>query len=93
VGRNPRIRQGRLAEKLRTIRLHLGLSQTEMLKRLGVEEQISYTYISRYESGEREPPLMIILEYARAANVSTDVLIDDDLDLPANLPAKRKYYS
>jgi hypothetical protein len=39
---------------------------------------------------ENEPPLMILLQYARAANVSTDVLIDDELDLTAKLPARRK---
>ena len=36
----------RLAEKLRQIRNTLGLSQTEMLKRLGVEEMIAYHRIS-----------------------------------------------
>lgn len=34
--------------------------------------------------------LLILLQYARAAGVSTDVLIDDDLNLPANLPARRE---
>ena len=87
---NDRFRPQRLGEKLREIRLALGLSQTEMLKRLGVEDKIWYTQISSYELGRRDPPLKILLEYARAANVSTDVLIDDELDLPANLPAKRK---
>jgi transcriptional regulator with XRE-family HTH domain len=38
--------------------------------------------ISRYESGQREPSLLVLLEYARLARVSTDVLIDDRLKLP-----------
>jgi transcriptional regulator with XRE-family HTH domain len=80
----------RLGEKLRQIRDALGLSQTEMLRRLGFEDDIWYTQVSAYETGRREPPLIILLEYARVANVSTDVLIDDDLDLPARLPARRK---
>ena len=87
---NERFRPQRLGEKLREIRLALGLSQTEMLKHLGVEDKIWYTQISGYELGRRDPPLMILLLYARAANVSTDALIDDDVDLPAKLPAKLK---
>ena len=41
--------------------------------------------------GTGEPPLPVLLLYARAVNVSTDVLIDDDLDLPDRLPVKPKY--
>ena len=90
MGRKPRIKPKRLAEKLRRIREALGLSQTEMMYRLGVEDLISYHQISRYETGKREPPLLILLQYARAVNVSTDVLIDDALDLPDKLPARSR---
>ncbi len=90
MGMKARERPERLAEKLLQIRLGLDLSQTDMLRRLGLEDIISYKKISAYERGEREPSLLTLLEYARVANVSTDVLIDDRLDLPAKLPAKRK---
>ena len=90
MGKKPRLKQERLGEKLLQIRNALGLSQTEMMYRLGVEDLISYHQISRYETGKREPPLRILLEYARAANVSTDVLIDDALDLPDKLPARSR---
>ena len=90
MGKGIRPKPERLAEKLRQIRLAFGLSQTEMLKRLGVEDLISYHRISDYELGKNEPPLMILLQYARVAGVSTDVLIDDDLDLPAKMPARGK---
>jgi transcriptional regulator with XRE-family HTH domain len=86
---NARLKPKHLGKKLRQIRDALGLSQTEMLKRLGFEEDIWYTQVSAYETGRRVPPPIIILGYARAANVSTDVLIDDELDLPATLPKKR----
>jgi transcriptional regulator with XRE-family HTH domain len=88
---NERFRPRRLGEKLREIRLALGLSQMEMVKRLGLEDEIWYTQISGYELGRRDPPLTILLQYARAANVSTDVLIDDEMDLPAKLPAKSRH--
>jgi transcriptional regulator with XRE-family HTH domain len=81
-----RPRPARLAEKLLQIRNALGLSQTDMLRRLQTEDQIDYTTISKYELGKNEPPLTILLQYARAAGIPTEVLIDDDLDLPDNLP-------
>jgi transcriptional regulator with XRE-family HTH domain len=81
-----RPRPARLAEKLLQIRTALGLSQTEMHRRLEVEDLIDYTKISTYELGKREPPLMILLQYARVAGIPTEVLIDDELDLPEKLP-------
>lgn len=85
-----RQRPQRLAEKLLQIRLALGLSQTEMHKRLDVEDDILYTRISDYELDKSEPTLMVLLRYARVAGVIVDVLIDDELDLPEKLPARRK---
>jgi transcriptional regulator with XRE-family HTH domain len=89
MGAKPRLRQERLPAKLRAIREAFGLSQTEMLRRLGAEELIEYNRISEFETGKREPPLRIILLYARAANVWIDVLVDDELDLPDKLPATK----
>ena len=86
----PRRKPERLAEKLKQIRLALGLSQDGMLERLGLAEEFFRSRISAYELGNREPPLTVVLQYARLAGVSTDVLIDDELDLPAKLPARRK---
>lgn len=77
-----RLKPKRLGSKLQRIRTWLGLSQTEMLRRLGYENDIWYTQISAYENGTRQPPLVILLEYARLARISTDVLIDDNVDLP-----------
>lgn len=91
MGTRARVRQERLAEKLRQIRLALGLSQTEMWRRLGAENLIVPKQISTYELGNREPPLRILLQYARVAGVCVDVLIDDELDLPAKLPAKARH--
>lgn len=81
-----RPRPERLGQKLRLIRLALGLSQSGMLKQLGAEDLIALSQISEYETGRREPSLIILLRYARAAGVPTEVLIDDELDLPEQLP-------
>ena len=86
-----RPRPSRLAEKLLQIRNALGLSQTELHGRLGVEDLIEYHALSKYESNKNEPSLMVLLEYARVANVYVDVLIDDELDLPARLPSAKKH--
>jgi transcriptional regulator with XRE-family HTH domain len=93
MGGAARIRPERLAEKLRQVRLALGLSQSKMLRRLGYEGVISYHRISNYELGTGEPPLPVLLAYAKLAGISTDVLIDDERDLPAKLPAKTKLKS
>jgi transcriptional regulator with XRE-family HTH domain len=84
------MRQERLAGKLLQIRQALGLSQNGMLWRLGFDDVLDYKRISEYELGKSEPPLAVLLSYARAANVSTDVLIDDALNLPSELPARAK---
>ena len=91
MGRKARLRPKHLAGKLRQIRLSLGFSQTEMLKRLGFEDTVHYSRISEYELGKNEPPLPILLEYARAAGICSDALLDDKQDLPAKLPAKPKH--
>lgn len=80
----------RLAEKLLRIRLELGLSQTGVLKHLGFSEELFRSNVSQYERGTRVPPLPVLLQYARAANVWLDVLVDDELDLPATLPSPTK---
>ncbi|HEX9918886.1 MAG TPA: helix-turn-helix transcriptional regulator [Pyrinomonadaceae bacterium] len=82
-----RERPARLAEKLLQIRLALGLSQGQMLMRLGQDEKSYRFYISNYETGKREPSLPVLLEYARVANVLMEVLADDELDLPETLPS------
>jgi transcriptional regulator with XRE-family HTH domain len=87
---NPRPKPERLAEKLRQARLALGLSQPEMLRRLGLEEFMQYARISEYETGTREPSLMTLLQYARVTGVSMEDFVDDGLELPDKLPAPTK---
>lgn len=87
MGRNRRPQPARLAEKLLQIRLRLDLSQSQMLQRLGdTKTRLHAPHISGYESGKREPPLIVLLRYAQAAGVPVEVLIDDEQDLPERLP-------
>jgi transcriptional regulator with XRE-family HTH domain len=76
---NRRPKPARLAAKLLAIREHLGLSQVQMAKLLN--PHLAYHRLSEYESGRREPNLMLLLQYARLAKVPVENLIDDDLDL------------
>ena len=90
MGRKPRVRPERLAEKLLAIRDALGLSQGELVRRLGAEDLIDAKHVSKFELGEREPSLLVLLRYARLAGVAIDVLVDDELDLPTKLPVRRR---
>jgi transcriptional regulator with XRE-family HTH domain len=91
MGKRSRSKPERLAEKLLQIRVALGLSQTEMHRRLGLEEEVEYTIISKYELGRNEPPLTTLLRYARVAGVHLEDIVDDDLDLPERLPGNVRY--
>jgi len=91
MGRKARMKPQRLAEKLLQIRTNLGLSQIQLLKRLGFNDLIDYRRISEFERGDAEPPLPVLLKYAHIAGVHMEDIVDDELDLPKKLPAKVKY--
>lgn len=88
MGRSRRPRPARLAAKLRQIRLSLNLTQEQMFRRLGDTKTALYEgHITEYESGRREPPIQVLLRYARVAGVPMEMLADDELELPDHLPA------
>src|SRR2546426_6259066 len=91
MARGARVRPDRLPDKLLQIRLALGLSQSELLRRLGFEDVMDYRRISEFERGTTEPHLSVLLEYARAAGVHMEDIVDDELDLPEKLPGNVKY--
>jgi transcriptional regulator with XRE-family HTH domain len=82
MGRARRWKPRRLTAKLVQIRTSRDLSQNEMVSALGLKGKIIREEISKFERGLREPPLPVLLRYARLAGVSMDVLVDDKLDLP-----------
>lgn len=60
-----------------------------MFRRLDVtRSRIYVSHISGYELGMREPPLDVLLQYARVAGVPMEALVDDELDLPGQLPGE-----
>lgn len=81
-----------LAQKLRAIRKAIegGISQEDMVRRLGLTGVINRTYISRYEAGILEPPLNVLVRYAEVAGLHLEVLADDEILLPDKIPAVPK---
>jgi transcriptional regulator with XRE-family HTH domain len=76
-----RPRPKHLAKKLLQIRRSLGMSQGGMVKRLSVQDLIDHTTISKYELDKNEPPLAILLAYARLVGIPIEQIIDDELEL------------
>lgn len=90
MGKRSRPKPERLAEKLLQIRNAYGLSQNEMIGRLGLTDELIQADISAFERGVREPPLPYLLDYARTAGGKhcgciLEILLDDELDLPEKL--------
>jgi transcriptional regulator with XRE-family HTH domain len=86
MGRSSRPQPRRLGEKLRQIRGALNLTLEQIIEWLDYKASPIYpTNISAMERGEREPPLILLLAYARLVGISTDILIDDELELPEKL--------
>jgi transcriptional regulator with XRE-family HTH domain len=93
MGKAERKRPARLAEKLLHIRRALGLSQNELIRRMGLDDELVQQDISTYEQDQREPTLTTLLEYAKVAaggmkgaGVYLLILIDDSRELPERLP-------
>jgi transcriptional regulator with XRE-family HTH domain len=83
MGRRKRIRPRRLGEKLKSIRSHSDCSLAEMAERLSTDEfSLRRTDISKYELDTNEPPLPVLLRYARLVGITIDILADDGMDLP-----------
>lgn len=85
------LKSKRLSEKLRQIREFFDLSQNELIKEIGFSNYIFQGNISQYELGRREPPLPVLLQYARLAEISVESLIDDNLEIDLSNNQKSPY--
>ncbi|HEX7772647.1 MAG TPA: helix-turn-helix transcriptional regulator, partial [Pyrinomonadaceae bacterium] len=67
---NKRAMPKKLGKKMKQIREGLGMSQREIVKALNYKDTpLRASQISQYETGQREPTMMLVLAYARLANV------------------------
>ena len=72
----------KLGRKMKQIRERLGMSQRDIVKALNyTATPLRASQISQYESGQREPTMMLVLAYARLANVPMECLVDDKMKL------------
>ena len=82
MGRAQRSRPHRLGEKLLSIRIRLGLTQSELIRRLAVKSEVLYpSSISLFERGGREPSVLVLLAYSNLSGWTINELVDDKVDL------------
>jgi len=73
----------RFGEKLRTLRKRHAMTITELALALGYTAN---SYISEIETGKKKPTTEFVFKVARLFNVTTDQLLDDELDVPGMAP-------
>lgn len=66
------------SEKVKTARLELGLTQTQLAEKV----DISLRTVTAYEKGEKSPRAGTMLRLAKALGVSVKFLSNDDCDNP-----------
>ena len=95
MGRAHRSRPHGLGKKLQLIRIRLGLTQSELIMRLSVKGEVLYpSSISLFESGRREPSLLVLLAYSNLSGWTINELVDDKVDLSeAKITRERKRIS
>lgn len=67
----------RFGEKLRVLRDRAGLSYRQLAAQLGT----SHSHLAGLEAGSHQPSPELILKIAKFFLVTTDCLMDDELDL------------
>ncbi len=83
MGSASRMKPERLGEKLLAIRRKFDYSLSQMADALSTEQvKVVRTDISRFEKGQREPSLIILLRYAKLVGISLDTLADDEIEFP-----------
>lgn len=83
MGRGKRVRPERLGEKLSAIRRYFDCTLEQMAERLSDNKiSVRRQAVSQYELGDNEPPLPILLRYARISGIAMETLVDDEMDLP-----------
>jgi transcriptional regulator with XRE-family HTH domain len=67
----------RFGEKLHALRTQRGLSLRQLSQILGV----GHSYVAKLERSEKLPNVVMVLKIARFFEVSTDLLLKDELEL------------
>lgn len=75
------------SSRLRELREHSGLNQSELAKLLGIHT----SQLSRWEKGERQPSLEQKISLARALGVTLDYLLNAELSVHFQFRSKKSY--
>jgi transcriptional regulator with XRE-family HTH domain len=89
MGSASRSKPKRLSSKLLRVREAFGVSQSEMGRLLGLDDEFGRNYVSGYERGTREPTLEVLLRYSQISRCWINALVDDEIDLPEGLPSPK----
>lgn len=83
MGRGKRVRPERLGEKLSAVRRYFNCTLEQMAEKLSDDKlSVRRQAVSQYELGDNEPPLPILLRYARFSGIAMEMLVDDEMNLP-----------
>jgi transcriptional regulator with XRE-family HTH domain len=73
----------RFGEKMRVLRKRRGMTIIGLAEALGYAPT-SNSYISEIETGKRHPKIEFVLKVAHYFGVTTDQLVQDDIELDAD---------
>jgi transcriptional regulator with XRE-family HTH domain len=59
-----------------------------MGRKLGLDDEFARNYVSGYERDTREPTLDVLLRYSEVSGCWMNALVDDEVELPRNLPCQ-----
>lgn len=68
----------RFGQKLRQLRKSRGITLVELARSL---EYSAFSYVSEIESGKKDPTVDFVMKVARFFEVTTDLLLKDELDV------------
>ena len=68
----------RFGEKLRRLRLHHKMTLKRLSAQLGYA---THSYINEIELGRKSPTIQLVVMVSQLFDVSTDILLKDELDL------------
>ncbi|MER8030762.1 helix-turn-helix transcriptional regulator [Streptomyces bauhiniae] len=71
------LRRHAIGERIRTVRRHRRLTQSQLAEMLGVERRS----IHRWETAKRDPALSVLVRLADKLDVPLALLVDDTLEI------------